>query len=398
MNADGRARFARSTKRTGAAMVAGAVALALALSGCTTVNSGGDSGSGSGDTGAKGSSGSAAASLTGQSDAAIRKIVNGRTLTVGFVPPILSEYYTQVEKAAWNEMAEYTKRFGVKWEWSRQAPTGDAHSGTDTPGIVNGFISRKFDAVLVCSAANAETMNPIYKSAAQQGTNIYQFNSTNEAGTPSTATDPTQGESSVTNVGYDNVYQSGYLAGKYIAEKLKGKGTIIQILGPSGSDWTKLRDIGFEKAIKEYPGLTIVGKADGGYVRDKGFTAAQDLLTKYPKVNAIYGENEEMALGGSQAIDAAGLKHWDGKGGIITIGADGLVSGMEAIKQGKLTATVDVNSVDMGHAMIAAIFAHEILGQQLDEFLRVPTAVVDKTNVDWHEAYIKEQLATSAKY
>ena len=397
MNTDVRARVARSSKRARTAVFVGAITLAVALSGCTTVNSGGDSGSGSDAASQKGGS-SSVTSLTGQSDAAIRKIVDGRTITVGYVPPILSEYYTQVEKAAWNEMAEYTKRFGVKWEWSRQAPTGDAHSGSDTPGIVNGFISRKFDVVLVCSAANAETMDPIYKSAAQQGTDIYQFNSTNEAGTPSTATDPTQGESSVTNIGYDNVYQSGYLAGKYIAEKLKGKGTIIQILGPSGSDWTKLRDIGFEKAIKEYPGLSIVGKADGGYVRDKGFTAAQDLLTKNPKVNAIYGENEEMALGGSQAIDAAGLKHWDGKDGIITIGADGLVSGMEAIRQGKLTATVDVNSVDMGHAMIAAIFAHEVLGQHLDEFLRVPTGVVDKSNVDWHESYIKEQLATSAKY
>lgn len=382
----------RSGRRRSYAVVAtGALALAVAVSGCTTVASGSKTSSFSG-------SGTSASSLTGRSDADIAKIVDGRTITVGYVPPILSEYYTQVEKAAWNQMDEYTQRFGVKWEWSRQAPVGDAHSGTDTPSIINGFVSRKFDAVLVCSAANAATMDPIFAEGAAAGTNFYQFNSTNEATTPSTSTDPSQGESSVTNIGYDNVYQSGYLAGQYIADQLKGKGTVIQILGPSGSDWTKLRDIGFEKAISEYPGLSIVGQADGGYVRDQGFTAAQDLLTKYPDVNAIYGENEEMALGGSQAIDAAGLKHWDGSQGIITIGADGLVSGMEAIKAGKLTATVDVNSIDMGHEMIQAIFDHEVLGQEMDEFMRVPTGVVDKDNVDWHESYIAEQLATSITY
>src|SRR5687767_10065579 len=66
-------------------------------------------------------------------------------------------------------------------------------------------------------------------------------------------------------------------------------------MGPSGSDWTKLRQLGFKKAIAEYPGLKIVGEADGGYVRDKGLRAAQDLLTKFPDAKAIYGENEDMA-------------------------------------------------------------------------------------------------------
>jgi ribose transport system substrate-binding protein len=33
--------------------------------------------------------------------------------------------------------------------------------------------------------------------------------------------------------------------------------------------------------------MKIVATADGGYVRDKGLTAAQDLLVKYPDVNAI---------------------------------------------------------------------------------------------------------------
>lgn len=381
----------RSSRRGHRARLALActVTAALLLTGCTTVQSS------NGGSGAGASSGGGTDYLP---DEAIKKIVNGREIKVGFAPPILSEWYTQVEKAAHNKMKEYEDRFGVKWKWERQGALNDAHSGTETLGIVQGYIARQFDAVFVCSAANAATMQALYKQGSEQGIDFYQFNSTEELANPSQAEDPSGGLSTVSNIGYDDRWQSGYLAGQYIAKQLKGQGSIIQIMGPSGSDWTKLRQQGFKKAIAEYPEMKIVGEADGGYVRDKGLTAAQDLLTKFPDVKAIYGENEDMALGAAQAIDARGLKHWDGQSGIITIGADGLVSGMEAIKAGKLTATVDVNSAEIGTRMIETLFAHEFLGQEVNQFVRVPTGVVDKSNVDVHEGVLKNVLAGAGKY
>jgi ribose transport system substrate-binding protein len=364
-------------------LVSCAAVSALVLTGCSTVDTPQNSDDNGGGTAA---------------DSAIKAVANGRELKVGFAPPILSEFYTQVEKSAHNTMKDYEDRYGVKWTWERQGALNDAHSGTETLGIVQGYVARGFDAVFVCSAANAATMQRLYQEGTAKGVNFYQFNSTEELANPSQAEDPTGGLHTVSNIGYDDRWQSGYIAGKYIAEQLKGKGTIVQIMGPSGSDWTKLRSQGFNKAIAEYPDLKVVGQADGGYVRDKGLTAAQDLLTKFPDVNAIYGENEDMALGASQAIDARGLKHWDGSEGIITIGADGLVSGMEAIKAGKLTATVDVNSVEMGKRMIETLFAHEVLGQEVNQFVRVPTAVVDKKNVDVHLAILKDALSGEGKY
>jgi ABC-type sugar transport system substrate-binding protein len=365
---------------------------AMTLANCSTVN---DASSGDGAAGAP-----AAGTVvsTSRSDAAIKKMWGGKTLKVGFSPPILSEFYTQIEKSSFNRMKEYEGRYGIKWAWERQGALNDAHSGTETLGIVQGYIARKFNAVFVCSAANAATMQQLYGHGMKQGVHFYQFNSTEELANPSQANDPTAGLNTVSNIGYDDRWQSGYLAGKYIAKQLKGKGTVIQILGPSGSDWTKLRQQGFEKAISENPGLKVVASADGGYVRDKGLAAAQDLLVKYPDVDAIYGENEDMALGASQAIDARGLKQWNGSSGIITIGADGLISGMEAIKAGKLTATVNVNSIEMGRTMIDALVNHEVLGETVSQFIRIPTIVVDNSNVTWNEAVIKEAIAAKAKY
>jgi ribose transport system substrate-binding protein len=324
-------------------------------------------------------------------DRAIKAMVKGRTIKVGFTPPVLSENFTQIESAAWRKMAEFEKRFGVKWVWERQAPVGDFNAVQGTLGIVQSWISRRFDAIAVCTGANFATVQDLYKTANSKGLQVFQFNQPAELY-------PEADLETVANIGYDNRWQSGYLAGTYLAKALGGKGKILQIWGPSGSDWTRGRKIGFDKALKENPGIKVVGEADGGYVRDKGFTAAQDLLTKYPDVNAIYGENEEMALGASQAIDAAGLKHWNGKTGILTIGADGLVSGFKAIAAGKLTATVDIGGIDQGQNLIEAIFSTVALGQTVTQIINNPTQVVDKTNYQWHQAYAEWALATTRKY
>ena len=152
------------------------------------------------------------------------------------------------------------------------------------------------------------------------------------------------------------------------------------------------------EAVSEYPGLTIVGEQRGEYVRDAGMAAAENLLQANPDVDFIYGENEEMAQGAVQAVQAMGLKMWDGNEGIIVVGADGLKSGFEQIRSGGLTATVDVGSVDQGREAIKAIFMHELLGYSIDKVINVPTILVDSENVDVPEAYVDWALATTENY
>ncbi|GAA3315179.1 hypothetical protein GCM10020331_009560 [Ectobacillus funiculus] len=77
--------------------------------------------------------------------------------------------------------------------------------------------------------------------------------------------------------------------------------------------WSTSRKAGFLEAIKEYPDMKVVGEQRGDYVRDKGMQAAENLIQAHPDVDLIYGENEEMALGAVQAVEARGLKFWDGK-------------------------------------------------------------------------------------
>lgn len=358
------------------ALAAGAVAGAGVLNACSDPVGGTVSGGGTGNE---------------AYDDAIRALVDGRTLQLGWTPPILSEFFNQMESAAFGRMAELESAYGVKWTWERSAPTGNFDAVEQQVRIVQTWASREFDAVLVCTGANFATMQSVYEEAAAGGTGVFQFNQPVELYDEADIR-------TVSNIGYDNRYQSGYLAGSFLAQTLGGSGKILQIWGPSGSDWSRARQIGFDLALQENPGLEVVGKADGGYVREQGLNAAQDLLTKDPDIQAIYGENEDMALGASQALDAQGIAQWDGSQGVVTIGADGLISGMQAIRAGKLTASIDVGSVDQGRGFVDAVFHSVVLGDQVARVINVPTRVVTKDNVDAAEAYIQGALSPSKTY
>lgn len=318
-------------------------------------------------------------------DAVVRKMAQGKTLKIGFTPPILSENFDQIEHACWRQMKNYQDRFGIKWKWTRAAPKGNFDAVQEHFDIVQNWVTGKFDAIMICTAGDFAAMQKVYEDAEKAGTSIYQFNMPMDLWNQDDV-------KATSNIGYDNQRQSGYLAGSYLAEKLGGKGKILQVWGPSGH-WAESRQKGLDQAMKDFPGLEIVGKADGGYVRDKGFAAAQNLLERNPDVNAVYGENEEMALGASQAIDARGLKQWDGKDGILTIGADGLRSGFKAIREGRLTATIDVGGVEQGLRSIQTIFEAEILGKAVEKIIEPSTLVVDKSNVELADSYTAWALA-----
>lgn len=319
-------------------------------------------------------------------EAAVRENLNVQNLSVGFTPPILSEFFDEIEHACWRQMSELERRFGFQWEWARAAPEGfNAVEGHLS--IIEDWVTKEFDAILICTAGDFASMQDIYENAQSQGTMIFQFNMP-------VGLWPLEELAAVSSIGYDEARQAGFAAGMYIADRLGGEGTVLQIWGPPGNHWSARRQEGFDQALAQNPGLEVVGKQNGGYVRDQAFEATQNLLQRFPDVDAIYGENEEMALGASQAINAQGsLKvREEGDEGIVVIGADGLVSGFEAIKAGQLTATVDVGPVDQGLQSIEAIFNYLARGMRIDRIINVPTRVVDRTNVEPSLAYVQWAL------
>jgi ABC-type sugar transport system substrate-binding protein len=315
-------------------------------------------------------------------DQAVRQAIGGRTVKIGFTPPIDSEFFDQMQHAAWAQLNQYTARFGVKFNWQMQAPSGNFNTEEQTFSIIQNWVTLGFDAVCVCTGADFGAMQKVYASALAKGISVYQFNMPVELW-------PLDEVKAIQSVGYNNVTGSGYIAGKYIADQLNGKASILQVWGPPGSTWSEARQKGLNMALSDYPGLKVVGKGNGGYVRDQGYTAAQNLLQAHPEATAIYGENEDMALGASQAVLAAGKKVWDGNDGILVIGADGLLSGTHAIQSGQLNASVYVGSTEQGIGLAQTILFNRLLGMAVYKVWDVPTVVVDKHNVDIYQRLIE---------
>ncbi|MGI9658686.1 MAG: sugar ABC transporter substrate-binding protein [Gaiellaceae bacterium] len=323
-------------------------------------------------------------------DAAMRARFEGQTVRVGWTPPVLSEFFDIMEHSAFWMLKEAEDRWGITWEWQRAGPSGDFDTVEEHFNIVQNWVQADYDAIAICTAGDFASMREVYLGAIADGTAIYEFNQPNELW-------PLEEQTHISSITYDNARQSGYLAGTYIAQQLGGSGRILQVWGPSGH-WAESRQNGLDQALAENPGLEVVAKADGGYVRDKGFDAAQNLLASNPDVDAIYGENEEMALGASQAIDAAGLKHWDGTDGILTIGADGLQSGYDAIREGRLTATIYVGTIEQGMNVVKTVIFNRLLGMPVDKIQNQPCTVVDASNVDIYEGLTKWALASPKEY
>ena len=314
---------------------------------------------------------------------AVAAQVKGRTITIGYTPPAPSEFYDIIEHGAHSQMKTYSDWFGVKWKWATFFP-GEHQDINDQVNTIQNWVTSKFDAVLVCTAGDFASMQKVYEAASQKGTRVFQYNMPAEMW-------PADQLKALSTISYDNAMQAGYIATEYIAQKLKGKGKLILIWGLPGH-WSTSRLNGVNLALKKYPDLKIVGQQRGDYVRDKGLNAAQNLLQRDSDIQAIYGENEEMALGAAQAAGALGLKLWDGKEGIIVIGADGLKSGYESIKQDQLTATVNVGPVEQGRQSIQNIFWNVVYGYVPAKVQNVRTLVIDKSNVDESLAYVSWAL------
>jgi ribose transport system substrate-binding protein len=109
----------------------------------------------------------------------------------------------------------------------------------------------------------------------------------------------------------------------------------------------------FEAAAKK-AGLEIIERTDNtGDTAAAGQKLMQDLLTKYPDVDAMWNYNDASALGASAAIGAAGKTVATGsKDGIVVLGNSGDAEGIAAVKAGRLTGVWDPDNVAAGMALI----------------------------------------------
>jgi ribose transport system substrate-binding protein len=116
------------------------------------------------------------------------------------------------------------------------------------------------------------------------------------------------------------------------------KGKLLHVMGTKGASPVIDEENGIKEVLKDYPDIEIVSTCDGQYSREPGRKCTEDLLQAYPKgsIDGIIYDSDDMAVGGIQAIKAAGRDELKG----YLWGKDGIVDGLQAMIDGWLTFSV----------------------------------------------------------
>lgn len=97
----------------------------------------------------------------------------------------------------------------------------------------------------------------------------------------------------------------GVNAGKFFVEQLNGKGKVVEISGPPSSV-TEQRGSGFKEAVEAADGMEIIASQSGDFSTEKSLEVMQNILQANPEIDAVFTQDDGMALGVLQAIKEAG--------------------------------------------------------------------------------------------
>lgn len=136
-------------------------------------------------------------------------------------------------------------------------------------------------------------------------------------------------------IGGDNV-GIGRQVARFLAEKLKGEGTVVEITGEKGSSPVIERHVGFVEVMRQYPHIKVVS-LNGDWEVD----GAKALMKKYlgdgGRADAVFGHNDAEAEGAWRAAKEMGQEKQ-----ILFVGVDGLPGvdqGVDHVRKGHFVAS-----------------------------------------------------------
>lgn len=183
-----------------------------------------------------------------------------------------------------------------------------------------------------------------------------------------------KGAEVTSHIASDN-YKGGELLGEYLATLLNGKGNVAIIDHPMVTS-VQERTAGFVDALAKHPEMRIVQRVPGEGQRDKAFRATQDLLQANADIDAIFGINDDSALGALAVLEAAGLQDK-----IVIVGFDGTPEARDAIKKGTaLKADAVQYPEEIGRKAIQIIAAH-FRGEQAPKDAPVDVGIIDQKSL-----------------
>jgi ribose transport system substrate-binding protein len=233
---------------------------------------------------------------------------------------------------------------------------------------IENFTASNTDIIIV-NAADKKGIKPAIEKAKQAGRVVIAVDTGAEGGVDATIT--------------TNNVQAGEVSCKYIADRLKGKGNVVIVNGPP-VDSVIQRVSGCENVLSKYPDIKILSKnqnAEGS--RDGGLRVMTDLLTTFPKIDAVFAINDPSGVGAELAANQAQRKDF------FIVGVDGAPEAITAIaaKDSIYAATATQNP--RGMAEKAVQVGNDILNgkKPSNPTILIPVKLITKDNVSTEKGW-----------
>lgn len=185
---------------------------------------------------------------------------------------------------------------------------------------VEEFVADKVDLLIISPLESQPLTDPVAKAI--------------DAGIPVIVVDRSVlGDKYTTFIGADNK-KIGVAAGKWLVEKLGGKGKIVELKGLMTTAPAQDRHAGFMEGIAG-SGIEIVFDADTKWLEPNARKEMESALARIPKIDAVYAHNDPGAHGAYLAAQASGREKE-----MIFLGIDALPQeGRAYVDQGFLAAS-----------------------------------------------------------
>ncbi|MBJ6110338.1 substrate-binding domain-containing protein [Hymenobacter sp. BT523] len=170
-------------------------------------------------------------------------------------------------------------------------------------------------------------------------------------------------------VGGDNL-AAGKTAARYAARLLKGRGSVVEILGTADAPATINRHQGFGEGLAEFRDLHLVAQVAGNWNRTALQPALTEALQAHPGVSLIFAHNDAMARGAADVLQRMGRTRQ-----VRIIGVDGLDPVL--IQRGELTASLLYPTAGEDAIRLAARILDKLPFKRENV---IGTIVVDSTN------------------
>ena len=169
----------------------------------------------------------------------------------------------------------------------------------------------------------------------------------------------------------DNV-SGAELATQYIVDTLGENVKTAELVGTSGASAAIDRSQGFHNIADKK--LKVVASQTADFDRTQGMTVMENMIQADSSIQAVFAGNDEMALGAVEAISGA-------KKDVLVVGFDATDDAIEAIRQGRMGATIAQQPDLIGSTAVENAI-RLTKGESIPKEIPVEVTLITKDTVD----------------